>query len=341
MDWGGMEMANRRGDAGARWRASARAVVRAAVFVAIASGAWLPTHEAAAQFAFLDPPRGHLERTHEFDLHADGEFGADLDDGSEFRRVNTGLRYTTDGALNRNFGLGLHASYTYDGYHFDDDPTSCSSPTDACFHEQPWKSIHTIDIAPSVGIIFSPGFQLLAWVPVRFSNEPGNSDKGVTGGIVAGARMVFAQGAFATTLGVGYMSELEDDGRLFPVIGVDWQFGERWRIETEGGPFEGGLGTLIFGPAESIKFRVSAGWERKRFRLSNAGARTPNGLGQQENAPLLAGIDLRLSDAFHFEMHGGLSLAGRLSVYDAGGTKLLESDYDVAGRLGASLRVTF
>ncbi len=296
---------------------------------------------ASAQVAFLDPPRGHLERTHEIDLYADGEFGADIDGGGGFNRLHAGGRYTTDGALNRNFGLGLHVAYTYDGYRFDEAQSPSCAPDAACFEVPPWENIHTTDIAPSAGIIFTPGFQLLAWVPMRFSHESGRSESPFTGGVIGALRIVLDQGRFATTLGVGYMSELEASGRVFPVIGVDWHVGERWHFVTEGGPYEGGLGTVVFGPARDVKLRVSAGWERKRFRLSDAGTRAPNGLGQHVNAPILAGLDLRLSDAFHLEAHGGISVAGRLTIFDSDGNRLLEEDYDVAGRAGVSLQITF
>ncbi len=296
---------------------------------------------AAAQVAFLDPPRGQLERTNDIDFAADGEFGGDIDGGGSFNLLRIGGSFTTDGAINRNFGLGIHVAYTYNGYRFDEASNPSCAPDAACFQVPPWRNIHTTDIAPSAGIIFGPGFQLLAWVPMRFSNESGRSKSPFTGGIVGAVRIVLDQGRIATTLGVGFMSELEASGRVFPVIGVDWKIGERWHFVTEGGPYEGGLGTLIFGPAQDIKLRVSSGWERKRFRLSDAGARSPNGIGQQVDAPILAGIDLRLSDAFHLEAHGGISVAGRLSIFDSLGNRLLAEDYSVAGRAGGSLRITF
>lgn len=311
-----------------------------AIAAAVAAFVALPGI-ASAQVAFIDPPRGQLERTNEIDVHADGELGADLDDGTSFNRLDAGVRFTTDGALNRNFGLGIHLAYTYDGYHFDEVASPSCAPDEACFEVAPWENVHTIDIAPSAGIIFTPGFQLLAWVPMRFSQEGGRSETPFTGGIIGAARFVLDQGRFATTLGVGFMSELEGSGRVFPVIGVDWEVSERWRFVTEGGPYEGGLATVIFGPSKDIKLRVSSGWERKRFRLSDSGTRHPNGIGQQVDAPILAGLDLRLSHAFHLEFHGGLSVAGRLTIFDSNGNRLLESDYDVAGRVGGSLQIVF
>jgi len=296
--------------------------------------------EAAAQFAFLDPPRGHLERTQEFDFHADGEIGADIDAGGSYNRLNTGFRFTTDGSLNRNFGLGIHIAYTYDGYRFDDSNSASCAPNVPCFADDPWEHIHTTDIAPSAGLIFGPGLQLLTWVPMRFSHESGRAENPFTAGIVGALRMVFNEDRIATTLGVGYMSELAGSGRLFPVIGVDWKVGDRWQLVTEGGPYEGGLGTLIFGPSRSVKLRVSAGWERKRFRLSDSGTRSPNGVGEHVNAPILGGIDIRLSDAFHLEAHGGISVAGQLTIIDAAGNAT-RSDYDVAGRAGGSIQVVF
>lgn len=304
-----------------------------------ALGAALPL-DAAAQFAFIDPPRGQLERTTSFDFHADGEFGADLDRGTSFNRLDTGFALNTDGAVNRNFGLGIFIAYTYDGYDFANEASPTCAPDALCFEVAPWEHVNTVDIAPSAGIIFTPGLQLLAWVPMRFSFESGRSESPFTGGVIGALRMVFAEGRFSTTLGVGYMSELEESAQVFPVIGLDWRVGERWRLVTEGGPYEGGLATVIFGPSPSVKLRVSGGWERIRFRLSESGTRSPNGVGQQVDAPLLAGVDIRLSPAFHLEAHGGISVAGRLSIEDAAGNRL-QSDYDVSGRVGGSLDILF
>lgn len=301
---------------------------------------WAPA-DAGAQVAFMDPPRGHLERVHEIDAFVDGEFGGDLDAGGKFARVNTGLRYTTDGAINRNVGLGLGLGFTYDGYDFDSSSNPTCAPTDACFQVPPWKSIYTMDIAPSAGIVLAPEIQILAWVPMRFALEAGARESGFTGGVIAGVRTAFNQGRFATTLAVGVQSDIERSVRVFPVIGIDWQLGQSWRIVTEGGPYEGGLVSLLFGPSEQVKLSLSAGWERKRFRLSSGGERSPNGVGQQENAPILAGFDIRLSPAFRIEFHGGLSVAGRMSIDDSGGNRLLKSDYDVAGRAGGALEIVF
>lgn len=314
-------------------------MLRAGV-AAIALTAALPGL-AAAQFSMIDPPRGHLERTNVIDYHVDGEFNADLDEGTDFNRFNTGFSFDTDGAINRSFGLGIHLAYTFDGYHFGESATPTCAPDALCFEVPPWGNINTTDIAPSAGIIFTPAVQLLAWVPMRFSTETGRSESPFTGGIIGALRMVFAQGRFNTTLGVGFMSELEGSGRLFPVIGVDWQIGERWRLVTEGGPYEGGLATLTFGPSRSVKLRLSGGWERKRFRLSDSGTRSPNGVGQQVDAPILAGIDFQLSRAFHLEAHGGFSAAGQLEILDASGNSSLTSDYDISARAGGSLRIVF
>jgi hypothetical protein len=176
---------------------------------------------------------------------------------------------------------------------------------------------------------------------MRFSLEAGATDSGFTGGIIGALRTSFNQGRFVTTLGVGFQSEIAESGRVFPVIGLDWQLGESWRIVTEGGPYEGGLVTVLFGPSKQVKLSISAGWERKRFRLSSSSDRTPNGVGQQQDAPILAGFDIALSESFRLEFHGGVSVAGRMYIDDSSGDLLLESDYSVAGRAGAGLEIIF
>lgn len=332
-----MEMTERIRGTRLVWRRGRAALAPAGLVfgLLLASGA------ATAQVAFLDPPRGEQERAQEVDVFVNGEFGGEFDAGGKFNRVNTGARYVTDGAVNRNFGLGVTLAYTYDGYDFDESSAAGCAPGAACFEVAPWKSIHTIDIAPSAGLILGPGIQILAWVPMRFSFEQVSNESSFTGGIIGGIRFVFAEGRIATTLGVGYQSEIEASGRVFGLIGVDWQLGERWRIVSEGGPYEGGLATILFGPSKQVKLRLSTGWERKRFRLSEESDRHASGVGEQQEVPVIAGVDIRLSKAFRLEFHGGVGVAGHMSIDDAGGNLLLESDYDVTGRVGGSMEVVF
>jgi hypothetical protein len=298
---------------------------------------------AAAQFVFMDSPHGGAERAHDVDIFVDGQFGADIDGGGRMSFVHTGARYATSSGTERALGFGLSGGFLYDGYDFNEivpAPSNCAGNA-ACFGAPPWKSIYTIDVAPSGTIAFGPRFQLLTWVPIRFALESGSGQSSVTGGVIGAFRFVLRDGRFATTLGVGYQSELEAKGRVFPVIATDWQFNPRWRLLTEGGPNEGGLVTLLYGPSETIKLRVSTGWERSRFRLSQAGTRHPNGIGLRQDAPILVGMQINLTPSFHFDVHGGLAVGGRVQISDRNGNVLSDENYDVAGRMGLTIRGVF
>jgi hypothetical protein len=176
-------------------------------------------------------------------------------------------------------------------------------------------------------------------VPIRWQAESGGDRTGVTAGVIGMVRFRIAE-RFVTGLGVGVQSELEEDARVFPVIALDWRISDHVQLATRGGPYQGGVVDLLFGPPDGVQAKLSSGWVRQRFRLTNA-LPNPDGVGQYSSVPVLAGFRLRLGQRGYLDLEGGVAVAGRLRIENAWGFLLRAEDFDTAGLVRGGFRLEF
>jgi hypothetical protein len=95
--------------------------------------------------------------------------------------------------------------------------------------------------------------------------------------------------------GIGVLTQLEDDPLVFPVIIINWNFSEDWRVTSR-----------LFGPAgrqgAEVVWNFHKDWEAafgaaykdSRFRLDDSGV-APNGVGEETSIP----VWLRLGYSFN------------------------------------------
>ena len=79
--------------------------------------------------------------------------------------------------------------------------------------------------------------------------------------------------------GLGVFSRLEDSARVFPILAIDWNFGERWNLST-------GRGLAASqGPGLTLSYELTSNWslalagryEEVEFRLDKDGP-NPGGI---------------------------------------------------------------
>ena len=88
------------------------------------------------------------------------------------------------------------------------------------------------------------------------------------------------------------------------------------------------------------RFSLEGRYEKTRFRLDDAGS-VPGGVGQDRSIPVaLAAIYMPAPD-LELSLLGGAEFSGELSLEDANGNLLAESDYDTAPFAGALVRLRF
>lgn len=235
--------------------------------------------------------------------------------------------------------LFMDVAYAHTDYDFGDPtPTGCSNPA-ACFTGSPWRNVHTVDFSPGTSLVLNDRIHIQAIVPLRWQAESGSNRSGVTAGLIGMVRLKVSD-SLVTALGVGVQNELEDDTRVFPVIALDWRLRGGGRLVTRGGPYQGARAEFLIGPSDSVQFKLAAGWDRQRFRLTSGGP-NPDGVGQYEAIPLLTGFQINLGKRGYLHLEGGIAVNGKLEIDDMNGNLLRAAEFDTAGLLRGGLRVDF
>jgi len=135
-------------------------------------------------------------------------------------------------------------------------------------------------------------------------------------------------------------NELEEDTAVYPALSLDWKMGPDVRLRTRGGPFQGGTIEWVWSPSDFFQGVLSAGYERQRFRLANAGP-NPDGIAEATSVPVLVGLEFRSSSGLKIVVEGGMAVSGDLRIENNHGQTLEVSDYDSAGLLRGYIAFSF
>ena len=175
----------------------------------------------------------------------------------------------------------------------------------------------------------------------QYSESGASSSDSQTYGLLAAA---FWRLSDTLTIGpgLGVFSRLEDSTRVFPILAIDWDFGERWNLSTGRGlaASQGPGLTLSYQLNPAWSFGLSGRYEEIEFRLDRDGE-TPNGIGRDESMPLVLSARLEPSPKVSLAVFMGVELGGTLTLMDEDGRKISESDYDPAALFGATFDFRF
>ncbi len=256
---------------------------------------------------------------------------ADIDSGGEVQvnRFDLGLGthtgLTESLQWNNSFFFGL-GDYSFEGGGLGD----------------PWDDILNLRLGSRLAYALTEHWGISGGGVLIFSPETG-ADWGdsITGGGTVAAEYRHGDTLYVS-LGVGVISQIEDDVAIWPAAGLNWLPHPKWAFRLGSVPASGGIGTggeVAYRVVESLEIGVGGLYNQRRFRLDNAGvAPTPSGVGEDNSVP----VRLRLGwDVFpHVSVHaiGGAVLAGELRLEDRTGALLTEQDYDPAPY--AAVRVT-
>jgi hypothetical protein len=205
---------------------------------------------------------------------------------------------------------------------------------------EPWSRIRQVNIGASLFHPVDDHWTIYAIPSLRYSTERGASlDDGRTVGLLAGASYRFSD---TLTIGSGFgaFSEIEDNNSFFPVLIVDWQITDRLSLETGRGF------AATRGPGLELRWKQSPSWdfalggryEKTRFRLDDKGP-AGGGIGEDTSLPFYAVANYRVSKSLALNLIGGVDVGTTLTLEDANGTKIAESDADNAGFFGATFKL--
>jgi hypothetical protein len=263
------------------------------------------------------------------------QFDTDIDNGNgNFTTdrffIQPEIRYSPDRTISYSFSFG----YGYDAYNFKGNKGFGAL--------DPWSDIHSFRL--SAPIRFTKGYNWSFFIAptLRVTGESGVDLKdSFTGGVFTGFAYRINE-RLTLGPGVGFISQIEDDASIFPVLIINWKITDTLSLETGRG-----LGATL-GPGISIKWQISEQWnltlggryEKLRFRLDDR-AETPNGIGQDESFPIFSGITYNINSSARLSLIGGFETSGELQLEDQNSNVLNEQDYESAAFGGFSFYYRF
>ena len=262
----------------------------------------------------------------EFTFESDIEGGGDLD----VFRLQFGV--TGRAGLTPDLDLAVHIGYDVDLYDF--------SGTSALGID-PWEDIHTFNVGAVLSMQMSNDWTLFGGPVFQFAREDSaDLDDSFIGGGVIGATYE-VNSSLTVGGGLGMVSQIEDDPRIFPVIVLDWEISDTLRLtsKTAGAAGRSGL-ELIYDFADNWEAAIGGSYEFRRFRLDDDGV-APGGVGEEKSFPLRARLSYRMSDHVVLDFYAGVVTESELELQSATGVGIGNEDVDTAGLVGFTVRLNF
>lgn len=287
----------------------------------------------------MTPSREYYEWEYRGRFDSEYQTQSQIEGGGSVDLTRFELEGGWGGPMFQKVRLSMDVGYAHTDYEFGN-VTAAECPDPAkCFGPSAWNDIHTIDVAPGASFVFNESVRVQAYVPIRWHMESDSDRSGFTGGLVTTIGFKLAE-RFWTEIGVGIQSEIEASLSVFPVITLNWIFNDRFSFVTRGGPYQGGEAALLWKWNDAVDGSISAGYERRRFRLEPASPNV-NGVGEFTSIPLLVGLSLKIDKNSFISIQGGVAVDSKLRSYDRNGNFLAESDVDTAGMIRGAIRVEF
>lgn len=277
------------------------------------------------------PARAPFQTGYIYDFETSVDDGGDV--SSHFFHVRGGVPfYREEGRF-----IGLSGAYYLNAYTFSGGGAGSFAALD------PWDKVHTFRVGLPVRWKLNANWDFFLNPSIRFVGESGaDVSDAISGGGITGLTYRFGDNLLLGP-GVGYITQIEDDASIFPVIFVDWKFAENFNLST--GPAVG----ATLGPGLSINwqmtdqliFSIGARYEKLRFRLDENARAAAGGVGEDRGVPVFGAISYEANDNWRFSVLGGVSFGNRLTLDDSGGERVADSDYGSAPFVGVNAGFSF
>jgi hypothetical protein len=267
-------------------------------------------------------------------LYGEHTFSADLKDspGSvaiDRAGADLAMRFSVGDRSRLSLDLGSEASW----YHFDNATGFASGST------RPWDDTYQLNGTVTFS---SQATRQWSWYFGAGADESVESgadwDKGVTGGIFGGVNYGFSE-HFSAGLGAVLRSRLEDRALIRPIISLDWQIAEQWRLASHSGVGTSGA-TLSYKPFETVTFTLDGAWEDREYRLDDDAA-APDGVARDLRIPFSLGATWNITRQVALSGHAGITAYQQYQLLDSDGNKMSEIKTKPAFLAGASLTISF
>jgi hypothetical protein len=206
----------------------------------------------------------------------------------------------------------------------------------------PWEEIEDTRISLIGRFGFGRNGSIILVPTARYNGEKDSkTSDGRTYGLFAAAAWRINKG-LTIGPGIGVFSRLEDGTRVFPIVVIDWDIGERWNLATGRGlaASQGPGLTLSYKLGDTWSLGVAGRYENIEFRLAEDGP-IPGGVGRDQSIPLVAMARWDPNPVIGLSIFAGMEFSGKLKLKNALDEVLEESSYDPAPVFGATFELNF
>jgi|GEM_PF-2884675 hypothetical protein len=267
-----------------------------------------------------------------FDFHYAHQFDTSIDAGGKVGLNQYGFELRLDAPMTDTDDVQFRLQYQQDDWNF--------SGTTGVGATNPWKTINTLDVAATWFHKHNEKTQWFVGGIAKSSYEDSASMSTVAGGSLG---IIHSYSSDVTLgIGLGIISQVLDDARLFPVFVVDWKLSDDWKITSDiSTRFGSRTGfELLWTPREEWTLGAGLSYGYSRFKLDDSGF-APNGAGETTSLPLTFRATYHASPSFDLTLFGGVVYGGSLEVTDQSRNIVLDRDYDPAGAVGLFGRIRF
>lgn len=259
---------------------------------------------------------------------------ADLDGGGSVQLDSIGASLSVNYAASPRASVGLGLSSFDHRFKF-----SGSGVVPAL---DPWSTAHLRTLSVPMRFAIDRQWSLTAVPSYQWAaaDDAGGTEAARYGGVVALAYAVSPRQYIG--FGLSYFSGLDDD-TVFPVLLVEWQLDERWRLTnplTAGPTGPAGL-ELVRSFDNGWEASVGGAYRSLRFLLPAENPVAPNGTGSYSGAIAFARLQYRFTPELSLSLFAGAQFGGELEINADGGRNIVSVDHGTAPMVALSLSGRF
>lgn len=265
-------------------------------------------------------------------IGAGGEyaFESDLDDGGSVGVARAGGDISIGGEVADDLRLTFSIDGEANWYDFGGSTNLIPGDDD------PWDDLYEVGIGMTGIYSIDKEWSIFGGAFVRSGFEPG-ADFGETiyGGGLLGVGFKITED-LSIRIGGGASTQLEDDVRFFPAIGVDWIISKQLSLRSDG------LGLRLEAKlSDEFSVYLAGRFESRQFRLDKDRGSLDNGVVRDERVPISVGVVWSPCSTATVSLEGGVVAYQQYEVLNANGVERGDDETDPAAFVGGRIELKF
>lgn len=267
-------------------------------------------------------------------------FEADSDrDGLDVSVWRVAGRIGFQNRVSDKMSVGVNLDHETSGYQFSGFraalPAAEDDPFDT-FHEQSLSLSVLYQLDDSWTLFLAPG------INAAYESGADFGDSVTFGGIAAVGHQINKDLRIGG--GVAISSELEDNTEVLPIISIDWQISERWRLTNDDRlrfiNEQIGL-NLIYAHDDTFSVLIGTGYRSREYRLTSDNTASDAGILEDTRFVVGAGVQWNFGRSGSLRLGGGVFVDQEFRVESSSGNELSEFESDPTGYIGVRAVLNF